>query len=135
MIPSMNASSSARSRRPRADAGEAGAAAGVSLRGFGVSGRIDVGCAVSDVASKKNAAREILFVIIGSEGGTREGGLPWQYVRGASPARSVLADRENLVASASISPTLVVYRSTLRGQRMPKAAGAPVAFERSEERR
>jgi ketosteroid isomerase-like protein len=28
-----------------------------------------------------------------------------------------------------LSPTLVVYRSTLRGQRVPKAGGAPVPFE------
>ena len=28
-----------------------------------------------------------------------------------------------------LSPTLVVYRSTLRGQRVPKAGGAPVLFE------
>jgi ketosteroid isomerase-like protein len=28
-----------------------------------------------------------------------------------------------------LSPTLVAYRSTLRGQRVPKAGGPPVAFE------
>ncbi len=56
MIPSTNASSSARSRTPRIAAGVAGARAGVSLRGFGVSGRIDVGCAVSDVESRQIAA-------------------------------------------------------------------------------
>ena len=65
-------------------------AAGVSLRGFGVSWRIDVGCcAVSDVESRQIAAREMRCVIIGSSVGnvrTREHGrarVHRQYVRGA----------------------------------------------------
>ena len=69
MMPSRNASSSARSRRPRAGAGDVGASGGVSLRGLGVSGRIDVDCAVSDVASRQIAAKEMRCVIIGRLGG------------------------------------------------------------------
>jgi len=65
-MPSMNASSSARSRTPRTDAADVDAGGGVSAGRFGMSGRIEVAWAWSDVASRQIAGREMRGVIMGS---------------------------------------------------------------------
>ncbi len=52
-----------------------GARAGVSLRVFGVSWRIDVGCAMSVVESRQIAASEMRSVIMEGGGGGGGGGV------------------------------------------------------------
>ena len=91
MIPSTNASSSARSRTPRIAPGAAGARGGVSLRGLGVRGRIDVGCAMSVVESRQIAATEMRSVIMEGGGGGGGGGVPQAPICAWGRARAMRA--------------------------------------------